>query len=204
MKKVDFTEYLEKAKNLEPNADEKVLKFIYDFIGLQRTSESAKVIYTQFESGYCYYFAVMLRTAFNRGTICWHHNCGHVVWKDDNNVAYDIGGVFYDYDDINTDLLPVDESLGELLIDFKHNGEEIKIRNTEFVDWAEHYDMTPVYAIINIYRMFASKQEINYNRPVIDISLDYWGSHKNELGLYYAEKKYNNPEYKEMLSMDMF
>lgn len=201
-KEDEFKKYLEETKNIEANADEQVLKFIFDFVNLQGTPESVKAIYNQFESGYCYYFAVMLQAAFNRGTVCWHRNYSHIVWKDCNEVAYDVGGVFYDYN--KGDLLPVEESLGELLTDFKHNGEEVKIENTKFVNWAKHYGMTPVYAITDIYKRFASNHKIGYNATIVNTVLDYWGSHKNELGLFYAGKKHNNPEYEEMISMDVF
>lgn len=201
-KEYEFKKYLEETKNIEANADEQVLKFIFDFVNLQGTPESAEAIYKQFESGYCYYFAVMLQAAFNRGTVCWHRNYSHIVWKDYNEVAYDAGGVFYDYR--KGDLLPVEESLGELLTDFKHNGEEVKIENTEFVDWAKHYGMTPVYAITDIYKRFASNHKIGYNATIVNIVLDYWGSHKNELGLFYAGKKHSSSEYEEMISMDVF
>lgn len=59
-KEDEFKKYLEETKNIEANADEQVLKFIFDFVNLQGTPESVKAIYNQFESGYCYYFAVML------------------------------------------------------------------------------------------------------------------------------------------------
>ena len=35
-----------------------------------------------FTNGFCYYFAVILKDAFNRGEICWHKNYGHIVWRD--------------------------------------------------------------------------------------------------------------------------
>ena len=52
-KEDEFKKYLEKTKNIEANADEQVLKFIFDFVNLQGTPESAEAIYKQFESGYC-------------------------------------------------------------------------------------------------------------------------------------------------------
>ena len=64
--------------------------------------------------------------------------------------------------------------------------------------------MTPVYAITDIYKRFASNHKIGYNATIVNTVLDYWGSHKNELGLFYAGKKHNNPEYEEMISMDVF
>ena len=72
------------------------------------------------------------------------------------------------------------------------------------MDWAKHYGMTPVYAITDIYKRFASNHKIGYNATIVNTALDYWGSHKNELGLFYAGKKHNNSEYEEMISMDVF
>ena len=38
-KEDEFKKYLEKTKNIEANADEQVLKFIFDFVNLQGTPE---------------------------------------------------------------------------------------------------------------------------------------------------------------------
>lgn len=67
-------------------------------------------------SGYCYYFAVMLKTAFNRGMLCWNGS-SHIVWLDGNSVfndvAYDARGVNCDYET----LVPV-EALKDGIWDF--------------------------------------------------------------------------------------
>lgn len=68
-------------------ADKQVLSFINDF------REDDKSIRQKFCSGYCYYFAVMLKDAFHRGEICWCAPLGHICWVDDNGVPYDIDGV---------------------------------------------------------------------------------------------------------------
>lgn len=47
-KEDEFKKYLEETKNIEANADEQVLKFIFDFVNLQGTPESAEAIYKQF------------------------------------------------------------------------------------------------------------------------------------------------------------
>ena len=59
----------------------------------------------------------MLKEAFGRGEVCWHKGFSHIVWVDDDNTAYDIGGVFYDYGE--GDLVPITE-LGDDVINFKH------------------------------------------------------------------------------------
>lgn len=75
-----------------PDARPDVLGFIYDF------SSRSSDLYEVFVNGYCFYFANMLREAFNGGDVCWSVGRGHVVWVDDNDVAYDISGVYYDFD----------------------------------------------------------------------------------------------------------
>lgn len=66
-----------------PDARPDVLGFIYDF------SSRSSDLYEVFVNGYCFYFANMLREAFNGGDVCWSVGRGHVVWVDDNDVAYD-------------------------------------------------------------------------------------------------------------------
>jgi hypothetical protein len=84
--------FVRNNKKYEEKADLKVLLFIADF--LYFAGKDSEAIYNQFANGYCYYFAVALKAAFNnRGEICWAAPLGHIVWRDDNGVAYDIGGV---------------------------------------------------------------------------------------------------------------
>ena len=78
-----YPEWLENAKRQSPKANEKVLRFIYDFRTMQKTGESEDVLYKQFSSGYCYYFAHMLQAAFGRGEVCWAAPYGHIVWVDE-------------------------------------------------------------------------------------------------------------------------
>lgn len=88
-----FSEWLKKIQKVHPKADEEVLRFIYDFSVKQGYGEAEKVLYQQFISGYCYYFACMLKAAFNRGEVCWAAPYGHIVWVDENDIPYDISGV---------------------------------------------------------------------------------------------------------------
>lgn len=69
-----------------------VLKFI-DEIYASQPKENREAIRRLFHCGYCYYFANMLKLAFNRGTVCLAYPFGHVVWLDVDGVAYDIEGV---------------------------------------------------------------------------------------------------------------
>ena len=129
----------------------------------------------------------MLKTAFNRGDICWHRNRAHIVWRDDNGVAYDISGVFYDYEE--GDLLSVENSLGNLLVDFKHTGEKYTTGYESFVFWCKHYKVSEVYAITNIYRQMP-KEIINDELSVTENALTYWSRHSRELGYEYARRNH--------------
>ena len=97
-KKEELTENFIK-ENLKycPTANEQVLRFIADFLyhGVQEVNitVSAESIRSTFRAGYCYYFAHMLREAFNRGTVCWAAPYGHIVWVDTDGNSYDIEGV---------------------------------------------------------------------------------------------------------------
>ena len=84
-----FSEWLKKIQKVHPKADEEVLRFIYDFSVKQGYGEAEDVLYQQFASGYCYYFACMLKAAFNRGEVCWAAPYGHIVWVDENDIPYD-------------------------------------------------------------------------------------------------------------------
>lgn len=73
-----------------------VIRFINQFktlfkeLTISETNAVAKV----FRNGYCYYFAIMLKDAFNRGEVCMTYDHKHVIWMDVDNVAYDIDGMF--------------------------------------------------------------------------------------------------------------
>lgn len=91
-------------------ADKEVLTFIDDFL------ENSDIIWKKFRAGYCYYFAVMLKDAFQRGEICWCAPYGHICWLDDNGVPYDIEGVC----DSECDFYIPVSYISEGLADFKH------------------------------------------------------------------------------------
>lgn len=92
-----------------------VNKEVIEFIGnILFHSHDTESIYQLFACGYCYYFAIILKTAFNRGDIVWHKGFSHIMWRDTDNIVYDIGGVFEE-----GDVVPIEE-LGEGIIDFKH------------------------------------------------------------------------------------
>ena len=73
-----------------------VIRFINQFKTLfkELTISETNAIGKVFRNGYCYYFAIMLKEAFNRGEVCMTYDHKHVVWMDVDNVAYDIDGMF--------------------------------------------------------------------------------------------------------------
>lgn len=95
-------------------ADIKVLQFIAQFIAWH-PDDCNDILHKQFASGYCFYFAHILKIAFGRGNIRLAAPYGHIVWVDDNGTAYDIDGVYVEHDV----LIPV-EVLGEGIEDFMH------------------------------------------------------------------------------------
>lgn len=105
-----------------------VIRFINQFKTLfnELTIEETDTFVKVFRNGYCYYFAIMLKDAFNRGEVCMTYDCRHVVWIDDDNVAYDINGIFGWYAETsNKDnywnglLVPV-EKIPNYIESFKH------------------------------------------------------------------------------------
>lgn len=105
-----------------------VIRFINQFKTLfkELTIEETDTIEKVFRNGYCYYFAIMLKDAFNRGEVCMTIDHTHVVWVDDDNVAYDIHGIFNWYPDTcskynfwNGLLVPV-EKIPNYIESFKH------------------------------------------------------------------------------------
>ena len=120
-----FETWFERIKIQHPKADETVLRFIFDFLNLQTpmysitnptTTDPADILYNQFATGYCYYFAHMLKIAFQRGEICWAAPLGHIVWMDTNNVAYDISGC----NDSECQYYIPTSMLGDMIKDFTH------------------------------------------------------------------------------------
>lgn len=77
---------------LYPDADSQVLFFIADIL-FHSGGINAETIRSLFHNGYCYYFANMLKLAFNRGEVCWAAPYGHIVWRDEDGICYDIEGV---------------------------------------------------------------------------------------------------------------
>lgn len=92
-----------------------VLEFINRFV-CYTGKEHADAVQHLFRSGYCYYFALILKEAFGRGRVCLAAPYGHIVWEDLDGTAYDVEGICTtDYEF----LIPVEE-LESGLEDFMH------------------------------------------------------------------------------------
>lgn len=142
-----FETWFKRIKLHHPKADETVLHFIFDFLNLQTpiysitnptTTDPADILYNQFANGYCYYFAHMLKIAFQRGEICWAAPLGHIVWMDTNNVAYDISGC----NDSECQYYIPTSMLGDMIKDFTHvPGDEYNASEQEIasviIKWEE-------------------------------------------------------------------
>ena len=101
--------------------------FINDFMGGQHGNPAyQEYLRNKFHNGYCYYFATILKTAFNRGIICWTAPFGHFVWVDSNNInnlekanAYDIEGK-YNLKDHDTFYLIPETYIKNFICNFLH------------------------------------------------------------------------------------
>lgn len=114
----DFlTDYIWKSLYPERDkADEKVLDFIEKISSYHQDTQKQDAVCELFSSGYCYYFAMILKEAFERGEVCWCAPYGHICWVDDNGHPYDIYGTC---DSECTYYIPV-SYIKKGLADFKH------------------------------------------------------------------------------------
>ena len=117
-----------KGLHVSSRANEKVIEFIDNFSTLfgQFEQEEIDAICAVFSRGFCYYFAIILKVAFNgRGEIYMTSDDHHIVWVLDN-VAYDINGVYHVYprsanngNFYNGELIPI-VMLPNYMNSFKH------------------------------------------------------------------------------------
>lgn len=91
-------EMIEEQKRYYSDANETVLEFIAEFSHRGspyiEVEKSYEAIRSTFRAGYCYYFAHMLKLAFDRGCVCWTAPFSHIVWVDTDGIPYDIEGVY--------------------------------------------------------------------------------------------------------------
>ena len=159
------------------NVNMQVLEFIAEitfFPNLDCTSDGC--IDHLFLNGYCYYFAQILNTAFPGGTICWSVDRCHIVWLDgtdlENDIAYDITGVYEDYEELRPVLY-----LGTTLIDFLHNGEKWKSNDEEFEKYCKEKKVEEIYEIETIWMEIPKEKLKKYDKTDLtlpEVALDYW------------------------------
>lgn len=170
------------------DCDFAVLNFINDIVHYPtRKLDVSDQVDHMFCAGYCYYFAVMLKAAFQRGEVCWSVNQGHIVWKDNNGIAYDITGVYEDY----SELRPV-EYLGDTIIDFMHNGFTYHTRCEEFSHWCEFYKTSEIQAMTKIWSLIPDDLIKEYDRTEMklpEVALDYWAIHKRQLAKFFRSNR---------------
>ena len=114
--------------HVSSRANKKVIDFIDNFSTLfgQFQQEEIDAISAVFSRGFCYYFAIILKEAFDgRGEIYMTRDNRHIVWMFDN-VAYDINGVYRTYprsanngNFYNGELIPI-AMLPNYINSFKH------------------------------------------------------------------------------------
>ena len=110
--------------------DETVLAFIGNITNYHYPNILKQdAVYELFSSGYCYYFALMLKDAFQRGEICWCAPYGHICWMDDNGHPYDINGTC----DSECDYFIPVSYIKDGLTDFKHVPGEVFDASEEYI-----------------------------------------------------------------------
>ena len=117
-----------REKREEDNNTKEVFEFINRFI---KKSEVAGIEYSSlrslFMNGYCFYFASMLKAAFERGEIYTTDPFDHVVWRDTDNRYYDIDGEYIGEAKV---MIPVTDPFCTIK-DFKHLKKETSFSITK-------------------------------------------------------------------------
>lgn len=202
----DFNTWMSLIKKQHLEADKDVLQFIYNFNNMQYNSSDKKKsdiiiegIYNQFANGYCYYFASILKTAFNRGEICIAAPFGHIVWVDENNVPYDICGC----NDSECDFYIPVFMLGDMLKDFKHvpndehntTSDEITALMTEWSNVVYTYHNSDKLRDANVICM-TKEEATKWLNDTTNIDNDNVVKAKRK----YLKLKYNRDAYEEKVS----
>ena len=117
----------QQIKDCTKNSTMEVLIFLQDFYKHNMLGrDDQDVLRLHFRSGYCYYFAHMLKVAFGRGEVCWCSDQDHFVWLDTDNTAYDAEGVSL----VKCDYYIPERYLGDYVNEYKHlysHAEEIDV-----------------------------------------------------------------------------
>lgn len=118
------------------NEDNEVIRFINRFYDINNNSlDDQEVLRRQFRAGYCYYFAVILKTAFNRGEICWCAPFAHMCWVDTDGTPYDCEGV---YDGEAVYLIP-EHYLGDTIKNFLHTDDTCNTSKEDILNIIKQY-----------------------------------------------------------------
>ena len=185
--------------------DPEVISFIRNFYN-RLTKMRSIDIYSSFGEKYSYYFANMLKTAFGRGEILveepiyntfWPKSdiadkpFWRVIWMDDDDVAYDINGV---YDPSNSRRLLSPKFLGEVINDFLLVPSKEYYAPYSLSKLANRLGVTDIDIVIRIYLdMVSEEYPIDYENSILEeIVYEYFDTHKKELiPRYEAHSKYN-------------
>jgi len=179
--------FIEHALSRYIKADRRVMTFIADFIFIGKTVDDAiareEIIHNQFRAGYCYYFAHMLKAAFNDGEVCWAAPFGHIVWRY-NGEVYDIEGVC----DSETDLFIPESFLGDSIKDFKHIRDEVFDATKDDIDRTiTEYKQSLAYAqetkILTV-RYKRNKRDEFYCQLTDEMNKHLLGLDENSSGIY--------------------
>lgn len=71
--------------------DKQIIWFIANFL-YHLDLDYVESIRSQFRTGYCLHFAMMLKDLFKTGEICWYAPYGHMIYMH-NGIPYDIEGI---------------------------------------------------------------------------------------------------------------
>lgn len=153
---------------------EEVTEFIADVVEV-----SGSKFNKAFAGDYSYYFASMLKSAFDRGEIYWHRKYHHIVWKDDDGKIYDANGV---YENSEAEFVPFSH-LGDMGQIFKMTKTDtIKIDCLEFIEWCNNKSIDPITTIMEFY---SYSKEVDDKLDVITNALAFWRLHKDDLDTTY-------------------
>lgn len=99
-----------------PTADKSVMGFIIGFT-CRFDSDYKNNIEYSFSSGYCMYFAIMLKFAMGRGHLYIAAPIDHIVWGDEDGQYYDVKGL---YKDFCTEYIPIEGTILDGHQSYKH------------------------------------------------------------------------------------
>lgn len=114
-------------------------KFIERFVTWQGIDENQmEAIRARFMAGFCWHFAHMLQTTFDRGTVVWAAPFGHICFQDTNGKVYDIEGRRDIKDDETYYYIP-ESYLKDMVNDFKHTDMSYDASAEELIDICKRY-----------------------------------------------------------------